>query len=107
MSGRGSGDPSNLRLGRDGGKAMTFGDLNDASSDIHRRLRAGPSIQVRADPLAERGLGEALLAAIARGTPYLGICLGMQIAVVATARKLAVLDAALQRHADVQAPLAV
>jgi imidazole glycerol-phosphate synthase subunit HisH len=29
--------------------------------------------------LAERGLGEALLDALARGTPYLGICLGLQV----------------------------
>ena len=29
--------------------------------------------------LAERGLGEALRETIANGTPYLGICLGMQV----------------------------
>jgi glutamine amidotransferase len=29
--------------------------------------------------LAERGLGEALRETLARGTPYLGICLGMQV----------------------------
>jgi glutamine amidotransferase len=29
--------------------------------------------------LAERGLGEALRDAIARGVPYLGICLGLQV----------------------------
>jgi imidazole glycerol-phosphate synthase subunit HisH len=29
--------------------------------------------------LAERGLGDALREAIARGTPYLGICLGLQV----------------------------
>ena len=29
--------------------------------------------------LGERGLGEALREAIARGTPYLGICLGLQV----------------------------
>jgi glutamine amidotransferase len=29
--------------------------------------------------LVERGLGEALRETIARGTPYLGICLGMQV----------------------------
>jgi glutamine amidotransferase len=29
--------------------------------------------------LAERGLGESLREAIARGTPYLGICLGLQV----------------------------
>ncbi len=29
--------------------------------------------------LAERGLGEALRASIAAGTPYLGICLGLQV----------------------------
>ena len=29
--------------------------------------------------LVERGLGEPLREAIARGTPYLGICLGMQV----------------------------
>jgi glutamine amidotransferase len=29
--------------------------------------------------LAERGLGEALREQIARGTPYLGICLGLQV----------------------------
>jgi tetrathionate reductase subunit B len=34
---------------RDGGKAMLFGDLNDASTEIHRRLRSEPSRQVRAD----------------------------------------------------------
>jgi [DsrC]-trisulfide reductase subunit O len=35
--------------GRDGGGAMAFGDLNDASSDIHRRLTGEPSSQIRAD----------------------------------------------------------
>lgn len=34
---------------RDGGKAMLFGDLNDQSSEIHRRLRSGRSSQIRAD----------------------------------------------------------
>ncbi|HUS28336.1 MAG TPA: imidazole glycerol phosphate synthase subunit HisH, partial [Kofleriaceae bacterium] len=29
--------------------------------------------------LAERGLGDALREQIARGTPYLGICLGLQV----------------------------
>ena len=28
---------------------MLFGDLNDASAEIHRRLRSAPSRQVRAD----------------------------------------------------------
>jgi tetrathionate reductase subunit B len=39
-----------------GGKAMAFGDLNDASSEIHRRLRAEPSTQVRADLALNTGV---------------------------------------------------
>lgn len=34
---------------RDGGKAMLFGDLNNAESDIHKRLRSERSTQIRAD----------------------------------------------------------
>jgi len=41
---------------RDGGKAMLFGDLNDASTDIHRRLRSEPSRQVRADLALNTGV---------------------------------------------------
>jgi tetrathionate reductase subunit B len=33
----------------DGGGAMMFGDLNDASGDIHRRLRDAPSSEIRSD----------------------------------------------------------
>jgi len=39
-----------------GGKAMAFGDLNDPASDIHRRLHAGPSSQVRADLALNTGV---------------------------------------------------
>lgn len=35
--------------GRDGGKAMVFGDLNDANSEIRRTLAAAPSTQLRPD----------------------------------------------------------
>lgn len=41
---------------RDGGKAMLFGDLNDPSADIHRRLRSEPSSQVRADLALNTGV---------------------------------------------------
>lgn len=41
---------------RDGGKAMVFGDLNDPSTEIHRRLRTEPSTQVRADLALHTGV---------------------------------------------------
>ncbi|KPK05663.1 MAG: 4Fe-4S ferredoxin [Betaproteobacteria bacterium SG8_39] len=41
---------------RDGGKAMAFGDLNDASTEIHRRLRSEPSRQLRADLALNTGV---------------------------------------------------
>jgi molybdopterin-containing oxidoreductase family iron-sulfur binding subunit len=41
---------------RDGGKAMVFGDLNDPSAEIHRRLRAELSTQVRADLALNTGV---------------------------------------------------
>lgn len=41
---------------RDGGKAMAFGDLNDASSEIHRRLKSQPSAQIRADLALNTGV---------------------------------------------------
>ncbi|MDH3318180.1 MAG: 4Fe-4S dicluster domain-containing protein [Betaproteobacteria bacterium] len=42
--------------GRDGGGAMAFGDLNDASSAIHRRLKSEPSSQIRADLALNTGV---------------------------------------------------
>ena len=41
---------------RDGGKAMLFGDLNDRASEIHKRLRSGPSGQIRADLALNTGV---------------------------------------------------
>jgi len=41
---------------RDGGKAMLFGDLKDASSEIHRRLKSEPSSQIRADLALDTGV---------------------------------------------------
>jgi molybdopterin-containing oxidoreductase family iron-sulfur binding subunit len=41
---------------RDGGTAMVFGDLNDASAHIHRRLRSERSSQVRADLALNTGV---------------------------------------------------
>ncbi len=41
---------------RDGGKAMIFGDLEDASSEIARRLKSEPSSQVRADLALNTGV---------------------------------------------------
>jgi len=41
---------------RDGGAAMLFGDLNDRSSEIHRRMRSEPSRQVRADLALNTGV---------------------------------------------------
>lgn len=41
---------------KDGGKAMAFGDLNDRDSAIHRRLRAEPSSQIRADLALNTGV---------------------------------------------------
>ena len=40
----------------DGGKAMAFGDLNDPSAEIYRRLRAEPSSQIRADLALDTGV---------------------------------------------------
>jgi molybdopterin-containing oxidoreductase family iron-sulfur binding subunit len=41
---------------RDGGQAMVFGDLNDGSAQIHRRLRSEPSQQLRADLALNTGV---------------------------------------------------
>ena len=41
---------------RDGGKAMAFGDLNDPSAEIHRRLKREPSSQIRADLALNTGV---------------------------------------------------
>jgi len=41
---------------RDGGKAMTFGDMNDPAAAIHRRLQQEPSSQVRADLALDTGV---------------------------------------------------
>lgn len=41
---------------RDGGNAMMFGDLNDPSAEIHRRLRSVPSTQVRVDLALNTGV---------------------------------------------------
>jgi molybdopterin-containing oxidoreductase family iron-sulfur binding subunit len=37
-------------------QAMVFGDLNDSSSEIHRRLRSEPSTQLRADLALNTGV---------------------------------------------------
>jgi molybdopterin-containing oxidoreductase family iron-sulfur binding subunit len=37
-------------------QAMVFGDLNDASSEIRRRLKSGPSTQLRADLALNTGV---------------------------------------------------
>jgi tetrathionate reductase subunit B len=42
--------------GREGGKAMAFGDLNDPASDIRRRLATEPSTQLRADLALDTGV---------------------------------------------------
>jgi molybdopterin-containing oxidoreductase family iron-sulfur binding subunit len=41
---------------RDGGQAMVFGDLNDASGEISRRRRGGASAQIRADLALNTGV---------------------------------------------------
>ena len=41
---------------RDGGKAMAFGDLNDANGALRRRLRSAPSSQLRADLALDTGV---------------------------------------------------
>jgi molybdopterin-containing oxidoreductase family iron-sulfur binding subunit len=41
---------------RDGGRAMAFGDLNDAASEIHQRLKREPSRQIRADLALNTGV---------------------------------------------------
>jgi molybdopterin-containing oxidoreductase family iron-sulfur binding subunit len=41
---------------KDGGQAMAFGDLNDASSEIYRRLKREPSSQIRADLALNTGV---------------------------------------------------
>jgi molybdopterin-containing oxidoreductase family iron-sulfur binding subunit len=35
---------------------MAFGDLNDASAEIHRRLKSAPSSQIRADLALNTGV---------------------------------------------------
>ena len=42
--------------GRDGGQAMLFGDLEDASGALRRRLRTEPSTQIRADLALDTGV---------------------------------------------------
>jgi [DsrC]-trisulfide reductase subunit O len=42
--------------GRDGGGAMVFGDLNDPTATIHRRLQSASSTQVRADLALNTGV---------------------------------------------------
>jgi molybdopterin-containing oxidoreductase family iron-sulfur binding subunit len=37
-------------------QAMVFGDLNDSSSEIHRRLKSEPSTQLRADLALNTGV---------------------------------------------------
>jgi molybdopterin-containing oxidoreductase family iron-sulfur binding subunit len=41
---------------RDGGKAMAFGDLNDASTEIHRRLHTEQSSAIRPDLALDPGV---------------------------------------------------
>jgi molybdopterin-containing oxidoreductase family iron-sulfur binding subunit len=41
---------------RDGGKAMAFGDLNDRTGELYRRLRSEPSSQIRADLALNTGV---------------------------------------------------
>ena len=41
---------------KDGGKAMVFGDLNDSSSEIYKRLRTEASSQIRADLALNTGV---------------------------------------------------
>jgi molybdopterin-containing oxidoreductase family iron-sulfur binding subunit len=41
---------------RDGGKAMVFGDLNDRTGEIHRRLESEPSSQIRPDLALNTGV---------------------------------------------------
>jgi len=41
---------------REGNKAMVFGDLEDASSEIHRRLATEPSVEVRPDLALDTGV---------------------------------------------------
>jgi len=41
---------------KDGGQAMVFGDLNDRDSEIHKRLRSGPSSQIRPDLALNTGV---------------------------------------------------
>ncbi len=53
---RGEGPACVEACNRDGGKAMVFGDLNDASAEIHRRLHSESSSQVRADLALNTGV---------------------------------------------------
>lgn len=59
------------------------------------------------DALATRGLDRAILAAIGRGTPFLGICVGMQVLFDAssefgTSRGLGVLKGTVARFQDAE-----
>ena len=41
---------------RDGGKAMVFGDLNDGTGELQRRLRSESSSQIRPDLALNTGV---------------------------------------------------
>jgi len=46
---RGEAPACAVACNRDGGGAMTFGDLNDAAGELRRRLAAAPSTEIRPD----------------------------------------------------------
>jgi tetrathionate reductase subunit B len=53
---RGEGPACVEACNRSGGKAMAFGDLNDASSEIRKRLAAAPATALRADLALDPGV---------------------------------------------------
>ena len=52
----------------------------------------------------ELGLADVIREVVQRGTPMLGICLGMQVAVIEAARNLAGLEGAMSTEFDKDTP---
>jgi CTP synthase len=83
--------------------------LEDQSTDAHERLAAADGILIPGG-FGGRGIeGKIAAAGIAREQriPYLGICLGMQVAVAELARRLAGMEGANSTEFDIETPYPV
>jgi CTP synthase len=83
--------------------------LEDPSTDAHDRLAAADGILIPGG-FGGRGIeGKIAAAGIARERriPYLGICLGMQVAVAELARRLAGMEGANSTEFDIETPYPV